>query len=345
MLSRLAGAYAMDPEQSDTLASPSGIRGGLLIWARGVGQSYRSGAHRGVHRAGRIGWVPRPEEEDGYAGWCATGHFGRPHDRECVLHVFRRSGNGVALAADFIFRARRSNGLLAWAGDEIGTFRVGRKRHAADLVGEGSGGIALEPGAIRGNEMSVLLLLGIGACFDSRTCRAHREFGGGCAHSNSRRCAYFDMDDGGVLPGARATRSDRRMEIHRGKRWASARGKKRRAGGPVRGPRAAEKVNEVDEVKETSKGVAAFFDLDGTLIPLPSLERRLFRTLRYRRQIPARNYFLWLREAVRLLPRGVSASFQANKMYLRGVQISDERDEGDANVSSRHKGGHQGEGQ
>lgn len=64
-------------------------------------------------------------------------------------------------------------------------------------------------------------------------------------------------------------------------------------------------------------GVAAFFDLDGTLVALPSLERRFFRMLRYRRAIPAKNYFLWLREAVRLSPRGLAAILQANKMYLR----------------------------
>lgn len=104
-------------------------------------------------------------------------------------------------------------------------------------------------------------------------------------------------------------------------------------------------IEEVNEVKGKSRGVAAFFDLDGTLVALPSLERRLFRTLRYRREIPAGNYLLWLQEAIRLMPRGISAILQANKMYLRGVQIIDERGEGDGNVSSWHKGGHQAEGQ
>jgi len=104
-------------------------------------------------------------------------------------------------------------------------------------------------------------------------------------------------------------------------------------------------VNEVNEVKEKSCGVAAFFDLDGTLMALPSLERRLFRTLRYRREIWVRNYFLWLKEAMRLMPRGVNAILQANKMYLRGVQIFDERGERDGEVSNWHKSGHQAEGQ
>jgi HAD superfamily phosphoserine phosphatase-like hydrolase len=91
--------------------------------------------------------------------------------------------------------------------------------------------------------------------------------------------------------------------------------------------------------------VAAFFDLDGTISMLPSLERRFFRILRYRREIPAKNYFLWLREALRLMPNGISAILQANKMYLWGVQIFDERGHGDGNVSSWHKDGHRAKGQ
>jgi len=116
----------------------------------------------------------------------------------------------------------------------------------------------------------------------------------------------------------------------------------------VKGPGEVQEVNEVNEVKDGSGGVAAFFDLDGTLVPLPSLERRFFRTLRYRRETRIKNYFLWLKEAVRLAPRGFSAILQANKMYLRGVEIfdeRDERDERDGKVSSWHNGGHQAKGQ
>jgi HAD superfamily hydrolase (TIGR01490 family) len=98
-------------------------------------------------------------------------------------------------------------------------------------------------------------------------------------------------------------------------------------------------------LKEREGDVAAFFDLDGTVMALPSLERRFFRALRYQRSIRAKNYFFWLKEALRLLPRGMSESLQANKMYLRGVQSFAESGETDGDVSSRHKGGHQGQGQ
>jgi len=104
-------------------------------------------------------------------------------------------------------------------------------------------------------------------------------------------------------------------------------------------------VEEIKEVKEKKGGVTAFFDLDGTLVALPSVERRFFRMLRYRKEIPVRNYFLWLNEAVRLLPRGIKAALQGNKMYLRGVKVFDESGEGDGDVSTRHKSGHQPEGQ
>lgn len=76
--------------------------------------------------------------------------------------------------------------------------------------------------------------------------------------------------------------------------------------------------------KGTSARVAAFFDLDGTLMPLPSLERRFFRMLRDRREIPLENYFLWLREALKLLPHGISRLAQGNRMYLAGVKSFDE---------------------
>ncbi len=86
--------------------------------------------------------------------------------------------------------------------------------------------------------------------------------------------------------------------------------------------------------------VAAFFDLDGTLMPLPSLEQRFFRILRYRGEIALKNYFLWLRNAMRLLPRGISAATQANKMYLKGVQSFDDSDKENRSDSGGHKSGH-----
>jgi HAD superfamily hydrolase (TIGR01490 family) len=71
--------------------------------------------------------------------------------------------------------------------------------------------------------------------------------------------------------------------------------------------------------RETSGRIAAFFDLDGTLIAEPSLEWRFFWNLRQRRAIPMRNYFSWLTRAVWLAPRGTEMVRHANKMYLRGL--------------------------
>jgi fatty acyl-CoA reductase len=70
-----------------------------------------------------------------------------------------------------------------------------------------------------------------------------------------------------------------------------------------------------------SKRVAAFFDIDGTLLPLPSLERRFVAELRCERLIPARNYLRWLVEAIRLAPRGVLHSIHSNKAYLCNVPV------------------------
>ena len=82
-----------------------------------------------------------------------------------------------------------------------------------------------------------------------------------------------------------------------------------------------EKKEEVKEVRERGRNIAALFDLDGTLVALPSLERRFFQMLRYRSAVAAKNYWLWLAEAIRLAPRGLSAIWHGNKMYLRGVAV------------------------
>lgn len=95
----------------------------------------------------------------------------------------------------------------------------------------------------------------------------------------------------------------------------------------------------------TSARVAAFFDLDGTLMPWPSLERRFFRLLRDRREIPLENYVLWLREALKLLPHGMSRVAQGNRMYLAGVKTFEESSTGNRSGSSGREGGHQDGGQ
>jgi len=71
---------------------------------------------------------------------------------------------------------------------------------------------------------------------------------------------------------------------------------------------------------EQERRVAAFFDIDGTLVPDPSLERRLFRELRRTGTISWMNFARWGMEAVRLLPRGLTAIAHGNKSYLRGLR-------------------------
>lgn len=94
-----------------------------------------------------------------------------------------------------------------------------------------------------------------------------------------------------------------------------------------------------------SARAGAFFDLDGTLLQLPSLEQRFFRVLRYRREIPLKNYFLWLRGALKLLPSGIGAVRHANKMYLQGVASLNGSGAENRTDSLAHKSGHKEEGQ
>ena len=67
--------------------------------------------------------------------------------------------------------------------------------------------------------------------------------------------------------------------------------------------------------------VAAFFDIDGTLLEAPSLERRFFGELRRNGWIPVGNYLSWAARAAWLLPRGISAITHGNKKYLRGISV------------------------
>ncbi len=77
----------------------------------------------------------------------------------------------------------------------------------------------------------------------------------------------------------------------------------------------------MNDAAEDKRRVAAFFDVDGTLVAGPSLELCFLRALRHRQAIPAKNYFVWLAQAVRLAPRGIATVALANKMYLRGVRV------------------------
>jgi HAD superfamily hydrolase (TIGR01490 family) len=72
---------------------------------------------------------------------------------------------------------------------------------------------------------------------------------------------------------------------------------------------------------EQERRAAAFFDIDGTLVPEPSLERKMFRQLWRTGAIPWMNYARWGMEAARLLPQGLTAIAQANKSYLRGLRV------------------------
>jgi len=71
---------------------------------------------------------------------------------------------------------------------------------------------------------------------------------------------------------------------------------------------------------EQERSVGAFFDIDGTLVPEPSLEKRLFRELRRTGAIGWTNYARWGMEAARLLPRGLTAIAHGNKSYLCGLR-------------------------
>jgi HAD superfamily hydrolase (TIGR01490 family) len=66
----------------------------------------------------------------------------------------------------------------------------------------------------------------------------------------------------------------------------------------------------------------AFFDVDGTLLPHPSLERRFFWSLARRGKIPTASYFRWAAQMLRFRFSSFTAAAQLNKTYLRGISDS-----------------------
>src|SRR5258707_5845784 len=111
-----AGAHGLDAEQSDAAASGGGVPGGERVWAWSVDEPAGRSADGGGDRAGCTGRAHRAAEKNGYTGGSATGHPGRPCDREHVFYVLRGGGDGVAVAADAVFCARRGNGISARVG-------------------------------------------------------------------------------------------------------------------------------------------------------------------------------------------------------------------------------------
>lgn len=67
---------------------------------------------------------------------------------------------------------------------------------------------------------------------------------------------------------------------------------------------------------------AAFFDVDGTLVEEPSLERKYFRALRREGKFSLRNGIAWFAEFRRLAPSGLTYALQGNKAYLRGIRAT-----------------------
>src|SRR5260221_8888437 len=264
----MAGAYGLDTEQSDAAASGGGVSGGERVWAWSLDEPVGRGADGGGDCAGRAGRVHRAAEEAGYAGGGATRHPGRQGDREYVFYLFCGGGDGVAVAADAVFCARGGDGFSARAGDEGRVFGVGRERDAAKRLGEGAGSVAMEPGIVRGDEVRVFLLFGIGAGVDARAGGAAGSGDDGYARGDSGGCADAGLDDGSLLRGARFARAGGGMEIS-GEQFVD----------DERGGRSAGR-RRMSDSGEQGRRVGAFFDIDGTLVPEPSLEKRLFREWR-----------------------------------------------------------------
>jgi HAD superfamily hydrolase (TIGR01490 family) len=71
-----------------------------------------------------------------------------------------------------------------------------------------------------------------------------------------------------------------------------------------------------------ARGVGAFFDIDGTLLPAPSLEWRFVSWLASRELIGGRRISGWARATVRATLCGQTTALRTNKTYLAGLPES-----------------------
>jgi HAD superfamily hydrolase (TIGR01490 family) len=71
-----------------------------------------------------------------------------------------------------------------------------------------------------------------------------------------------------------------------------------------------------------SANIGAFFDIDGTLLPAPSLEWRFASYLLARHKIRVTNIIRWLAQGAKALLPGTNSDLDANKYYLAQVQES-----------------------
>jgi putative phosphoserine phosphatase/1-acylglycerol-3-phosphate O-acyltransferase len=72
----------------------------------------------------------------------------------------------------------------------------------------------------------------------------------------------------------------------------------------------------------TPPKIGAFFDLDGTLLALPSLEWRFIGYLLERDEITTKNVARWVAQSAKDLLNGERCTIFANKHYLAGIRES-----------------------
>jgi len=198
----------LDTEQDHAASRGSGLRSRGAVWAERVAEPVGGGINGDGDPAGRAGRAYCEEEKTGDAGRRADRHPRRPHDREHVLHVFRGGGDGLVVAADAVFCAWRGDGFSAEPGVQGGPFRLGNERDGEEPLEPCAGGFAMEPRAVRDDEVRVLLLSGAGTGADAwsgcAVAAGHHEY----ADGDPRWSAVAGVGHGDILRDSRSAQGD-----------------------------------------------------------------------------------------------------------------------------------------
>lgn len=297
-----------DTQSSNRYASGCGVCGCGSVH---IFRARAGGGHRGCGADdcgdcfGRSGRLFGADARVGYAAGRATGYFGRPGRGELVLHIFCGGWVDFALVADFIFCPRDGDGFSAWARESRGAQRIWEYFDAGDLVGAGAGGFAGKPRGLCDFEVRVFLLSGIAG---AGRAVARELVGRERALFAFADWANFGWRCGSVLHRAGCAGGLGGAAVSCGGRAETADAKDRGDWGDT--------VNAVDVGAET---VGAFFDLDGTLLPAPSLEWRFIGYLLERDEISGGHVGRWLAGFAGNFWRDLHGATEGNKRYLCGI--------------------------
>src|SRR6185437_14967825 len=203
-----------------------------------------------------------------------------------------------AVGAGSVFRSRHVDGFSSESGGARGAQRVRRKFDAANMVGTRAGRFTRQPGRLWRDEMPLLLL--------SRRGTDARAVASGSSLTRASRMGARGGRSVGAGNGRVLLDSSRTCFVGRAALF-------------FRGVGYTSEDNCGRRAMSREGNVGAFFDLDGTLLSAPSVERRFIFFLLMRGLIGLAQFARCGARFIANITRNRHAAIGANKAYFSGV--------------------------